>query len=64
MPKINILSMIIVYHYILQVHSCAIETCSCLATAPTSLICCKVSLATKDLSFMYLHNMNITIVVT
>ena len=49
----------------LQVHSIShiIETCSCLATTPTSLICCKARLVTKDFYFTCLHIIYITIVV-
>ena len=66
MPKNDKLSMIIVYHCILQVHSisCTIETCSCLATVPTSFICYKASLATSNISVVCLHNIYITIVAT
>ena len=65
-PKIDKLSMSMVCHQILQVHSisCSVETCSCLATAPTSFICCKARLFTRDFSFMCLHNIYITMVVT
>ena len=57
MPKIDKHNMHIVYHWILQVHSisCIIETCSCLVTMPTSLICCKVRLVTKDFNLVCLH---------
>ena len=57
MPKIDRLNMHIVYHWILQVHSisCIIETCSCLATVPTSLLCSKARLVTKDFNFVCLH---------
>ena len=54
MPKIEQLSMNIMYHCILQVHSIsyAIETCSCLATIPTSFICCKARLRGKLLEIL------------
>ena len=63
MPKIDKLN--IVHLWILQVHSisCILETCSCLATTPTSPICCKARLVTKDLNFICLHIIYITIVV-
>ena len=35
--------------------SCVIETCSCLATMPSSLICCKARLVIKDFNFVCLH---------
>ena len=62
MPKIDRLNMHIVYHWILQVHSisCIIKTFSCLATVPTSLICCKARLVTKDFSVVCLHIICIT----
>ena len=66
MPKIERLNMHIVYQWILQVHSvsCLIETCSCLITMPTSLICCKARLVTKDFNFVCLHIIYNTIDVT
>ena len=66
MPKIDRLNMYIVYYWILQVHSisCIIEMCSCLATVPTSLICCKARLVTKDFNFVCLHIIYKTIIVT
>ena len=65
-PKIDKISMSMVYHCILPVHSipCTIEACSCLGTMPTSFICCKARLVTRDLSFMCLHSIYITMVVT
>ena len=65
-PKINKLNIKIMYHCILQVHSisCTKVTHSCLATALTSFICCKARLVTRDLSFMCLHIIYMTIVVT
>ena len=65
-PKIVQLNIKIVYHCILQVHSIfgAEMILSCLATTPNSFICCKARLVTRDLSFMYLHSIYITIVVT
>ena len=58
--------MNIVDHWILQVHSilCIIETYSCLATMPTSLICYKARLVTKDFNFVCLHIININFDVT
>ena len=66
MPNIDRLNMHIVYHWILQVHSisCVIETCSCLATIPTSLIRCKARQVTKDFNFVSLHIIYKTIDVT
>ena len=60
--KIDKLRIRMVYHWILQVHSisCAKVTCSCLATTPTSFIW----LVTRDLSFMCLHSICMTMVVT
>ena len=53
------LNMHIVYYWILQVHSlsCVIETCSCLVTMSTSLICCKARLVTKDFNLVCLHSL-------
>ena len=58
--------MNIVYPWISQVHStlCVIETCSCLATMPTSLICCKATLVNTDFYFVGLHIIYITVDVT
>ena len=66
MPKIDKPNMNIVYYCILQVHSisCVIETCSCLVTVPTSLICCKARLVTEDFNFVCLHIIYIIIYVT
>ena len=65
-PNIDICNIKIVYHCILQVHSnlCAGLIFTYVATALTSFICCKARLATKVLSFFYLHIIFITIVVT
>ena len=54
-PKIDKLSIWIVYYCIIQVHSisCTIVTLSCSATTPTSFICCRAKLVTRVLSFMY-----------
>ena len=59
-PKMDRLNMYIVYQWILQVHSisCIIETCSCLATVPTSLNYCKVRLVTKDINLACLYIMH------
>ena len=37
---------------------------SCVDTIPTSFICCKARLATKVISFLCLHNIYMTNVVT
>ena len=65
-PNIDILSMHIVYHWILQVHSisCNSEKCSYLVTAPISLISCKTRLVTNDFNLVSLHIINKTTVVT
>ena len=63
-PKRDKLSIKMVYHCILQVHSIFSKISSCLVAAPTSFICCKARLVTRVLSFMCLHNMCITKVVT
>ena len=63
MPKFDKLNMNIVYHSLRSI-SCIIETCLCLASVPTSLICCKAKLATKDFNFVCLHIIYITIDVT
>ena len=66
MPQTAKMYMNIVYHRILKVHStsCVIEACSCVATVPTFLICCKARLVTKDFNFVCLHITYITIDVT
>ena len=66
MPKTATLNMNIVYYWFLQEHSTfdVIETCSCLATTLTSLICCKARLASKDFNFVCLHIIYITIDIT
>ena len=58
--------MHIVYHWVLHGYSisCVIETCSCLVTTPTSLICCKARLVTKDFNLVCLHIMYKTIDLT
>ena len=63
MSKIHRLNMHIVYHWILQVQSISFvkETCCCLVTASTSLICCRVRLVTKDFNLACLHIMYKTI---
>ena len=58
-PKRDKLTIKIVYHCILQVHSIFGKMSSCPFTAPTSFICCKVRL-----EFVCLHNMYNTKVVT
>ena len=63
-PKSDKLSIKIVYHCILQVHSTSGRMFSFLVTAPTIFICCKERLITRVLSFMCLHNMYITKVAT
>ena len=57
MPQIDRANMHIVYHWILQVHSISSvnDTCSHLVTMPTSFLCCKVRLVTKDFNFICLH---------
>ena len=57
-PKIDKLSMKIVYHWILHLHSIYHDV-SCVATTPTSFICCKARLVTEVLSFVCLHNIEI-----
>ena len=58
--------MHIVYHWILQVHSISfnVEICSCLVTAPTSLICYKTRLEPNDFNLVCLHIINKRTVVT
>ena len=63
-PKSDKLSIKIVYHCSLQAHSISGKMSSWWVTAPTSFICCKSRLVTIVLSFMCLHNMYITKVVT
>ena len=62
-PKINIPNVKIVYHLILQVHS-IYHNVSCVATTPTSFVCCKARLATKGFSFVCLHSIQQTNIVT
>ena len=66
MPKITKPNVAIVYHCVLQVHSisCITEMFSCLDTASAPLICCKVTLVTRDFTFVCLHTIYMTIVVT
>ena len=66
MPEIDRLNIHIVYHWILQVHaiSCITETCPCLDTVPTSLICSKARLVTKDFNYVCLPIIYIIIGVT
>ena len=65
-PYIDRLHIHIVYHWILRKHSisCIVETCCCLATASTSLNCCKARLVTNDFNFVCVHIINRTIEVT
>ena len=65
-PQIDILNIKTVYHCILQVHSilCTGLAFFFVATTPTSFICCKARLVTKVLSFLCLHNIFMTTVVT
>ena len=63
-PKRDKLSIKIVYHCILQAHSIFDQMSSCPFTAPTSFICCKARLVTRVLSFLYLHSMYNTKVLT
>ena len=51
------------YHWSLQVHSIYCNV-SCVATTPTSFMCCKARLATKVLSFICLHSIEITNIIT
>ena len=59
-PNNEIISIHIVYNWILHVHSisCKIEKCSCLVNAPTSLVCFKARLVTNDFNLVCLHIMN------
>ena len=63
-PKSDKLSIKIGYHCNLQVHFISDEMSSCLVTAHTSFICCNARLVTRVLSYMCLHNMYNTKVVT
>ena len=65
-PKINIPNIIIVYPCVLQVHAilCAGLIFTYVATTPTSFICCKAKLTPKVLTFLCLHSIFMTIVVT
>ena len=62
-PKIEKLNIKIVYPSILQAHSINCDV-SCVATSPTSFICCKARLVTKVLSLLCLHSIDITNIVT
>ena len=57
------LNINIVYHCILQVPS-IYHNVSCVATAPSSFLCCEARLATSILSFMCLPIMCMTNIVT
>ena len=64
-PDITNPNIALVYHCVLQVHSISFisKSCSWLDTASAPLICCKAILVTKDLYFVCLHNMYISIAV-
>ena len=63
-PKSDNHSIRMLYHCILQVHSIFGKMPSCLVTALTSFICCKARLVISILSFMCLHSMYFTKVVS
>ena len=63
--KIDILNIKIVYHCILQYSIFGAKVILFyLATTPTYFICCKARLVTRILSFMCLHSIYMTYVVT
>ena len=62
-PKIVKCNIKIVYHLIVQVHS-IYHNVSYVVIIPTSFICSKARLATRDLSFICLHSIEITHIIT
>ena len=65
-PEVDKLDIKIMYYCVFQVHSIfgANVIPSCLVSTPTSFMCCKTRPVTKALSFVCLHSIYITIVVT